>query len=93
LFGNENYYFLEGKYTGISIRDLTESDPQFLNNSIINLEYFFVTEEIVEMLAKKGIDVSRSKIINTVKIQTKESEAFSDLLEDDEDSEDEDLPF
>lgn len=93
LFGNENYYFLEGKYEGLIIRDLIELDPQFLNNSIINLEYFFVTEEIVEMLAKKGIDVSKSRIINTVKIQTKESEAFSGLMDDNEDSEDEDLPF
>lgn len=90
LFGNENYYFLEGKYEGISIRDLIESDPHFLNDSIINLEYFFVTEEIVEMLAKKGVDVSKSRVINTVKIQTKESENFSDLFDEEDNEEDED---
>jgi tetratricopeptide (TPR) repeat protein len=94
IFGNENYYFPEGENEGVSIRDLIDSDPQFISDAIISIEYFFVTEEIVELLDRNGIDVSRSRIINTVKIQTNESKAFSDLYNNEsEDLEGDDEPL
>jgi tetratricopeptide (TPR) repeat protein len=68
LFGGEKYYLEFGKYQGYSINEVVNIEPSYLIWCIINLDNFCLSEEIIEMIRRKNINVDAAIEINIVKL-------------------------
>lgn len=78
LFGGEKYYLEFGKYQGYSINEILNIDPAYLIWCIINLDNFCLSEEIIEMIRRKNINIDVADEINTVKLKLHRSKDIAD---------------
>ena len=78
LFGGEKYYLEFGKYQGYSINEILNIDPAYLIWCIINLDNFCLSEEIIEIIRRKNINVDVADEINTVKLKLHRSKDIAD---------------
>ncbi len=69
LFGTERSYFEFGKFMGHTIKYVINNEPSYLLWCIENLKNFCVSEEILEIIKRKGLDISRSIEINNKKLK------------------------
>jgi len=69
LFGDENFIMEFGKMMGNSIKEIIDKQPDYLSWCILNLDIFCVSEEIIEIIKRKGIDVSESEKVNLFKLK------------------------
>lgn len=68
LFGEENYYFDFGQMNGYSIKEVLETKPNYIVWAIGEIDYFCVSEEIIEILKRKGTDIKDLKKLNSTKL-------------------------
>lgn len=66
---NKNYYIDFGKHMGLSIKEVIQNQPDYLIWCILNLHSFCVSEEILELLKRKGLNVSQAANVNLFKLQ------------------------
>jgi len=74
LFGDENFYFDFGKMNGCSLKEVIDGNPSYIIWAIINIDYFCVSEEIIEILKRKGLNIHECKILNSIKLQELENQ-------------------
>jgi tetratricopeptide (TPR) repeat protein len=73
LFGDENFYFDFGKMNGATLKEVIEHNPSYIIWAIINIDYFCVSEEVIEMLRRKGLNIQECKTLNSIKLQELEN--------------------
>ncbi|MCK9413619.1 MAG: hypothetical protein M0Q53_15070 [Prolixibacteraceae bacterium] len=65
----KNYFVDFGKHMGLSIKEILRTHPDYLIWCILNLHSFCVSEEIIEILLRKGLNVSQVENINLFKLK------------------------
>lgn len=78
LFGDERYFLEFGKYQGFSINEVLIKDPGYLVWSVLNLDNFCLSEEIVYILKNKGLSSKELEEVNIAKIHLLESSKFDE---------------
>lgn len=74
LFGDENFYFDFGKMNGYSLNEVIDHDPSYIIWAIMNIDYFCVSEEIIEILKRKGLNIYECITLNSIKLQQLENQ-------------------
>lgn len=54
---------------GLSIKEVIQNQPDYIIWCILNLHSFCVSEEIIELLRRKGLNTSQVENINLFKLQ------------------------
>ena len=94
LFGNENYLLDFGKMMGFTIKEVMDKQPEYIPWCILNLDNFCVSEEIIEMLRLKEVNINECKKINTIKLKIKVNDEIEDEIDNecfDEDTNEDDF--
>jgi len=65
----KNYFIDFGEYLGQSLKEVLITQPDYLIWCILNLHNFCVSEEIIEILLRKGLNVSQVENINLFKLK------------------------
>jgi tetratricopeptide (TPR) repeat protein len=71
---SKNYYIDFGKHMGLSIKEVLANQPDYIIWCILNLHSFCVSEEIIEILRKKGLNVTQAENINLFKLKLSREE-------------------
>ena len=72
---NSKFFFIDfGKHMGLSIQEVLQKYPDYLIWCIVNLNNFCVSEEIIEMLRLKGLNIRQAENINLFKLQISREE-------------------
>lgn len=69
LYGDENYLIDFGKMMGYTVKEVISKQPDYISWCILNLDNFCVSEEIIELIKRKGVDVSGAEKVNLVKLK------------------------
>lgn len=67
-FENKNYFFDFGKYLGKSIKEIIIINPRYITWCIENINSFCVSEDILELIKRRGISTKTIKNINLFKL-------------------------
>lgn len=71
---SKNYFIDFGKHMGLSIKEVINKQPDYLIWCILNLHSFCVSEEILEILRNKGLNVTQAENINLFKLKLSREE-------------------
>lgn len=74
LFGNENFLIEFGKMMGWTIKEIIQKQPEYISWCILKLDNFCVSEDVIELIKRKGIDVSESGKVNLFKLKLYENQ-------------------
>ncbi len=69
LFGNENYLIEFGKMMGWTIKEIIQKQPDYISWCILNLDNFCVSEDVIELVKQKGVNMVESEKINLYKLK------------------------
>ena len=86
-FYDLNTEFTFGKYEGKTIRDVLEIQPKYLDWCAINLDHFYISEEVIEEIKTIIIDFKISeegnnKLSEKYKKWEREQEDYNDNYDD-----------
>jgi len=71
---SKNYFIDFGKHMGLSIKEILDNQPDYLIWCILNLHSFCVSEDIIEILKIKGLNVKQAENINLFKLKLSREE-------------------
>jgi predicted O-linked N-acetylglucosamine transferase (SPINDLY family) len=71
---SKNYFIDFGKHMGLSIKEILDNQPDYLIWCILNLHSFCVSEDIIEILKNKGLNVKQAENINIFKLKLSREE-------------------
>lgn len=71
---SKNYFIDFGKHMGLSIKEILDNQPDYLIWCILNLHSFCVSEDIIEILKNKGLNVKQAENINLFKLKLSREE-------------------
>ena len=74
LFGNENFLIEFGKMMGWTIKEIIQKQPDYISWCIMNLDNFCVSEDVIELVKRKGINTSESEKVNLLKLKIYEEQ-------------------
>ena len=74
LFGDENFSVDFGEMVGWTIKEVIKKRPDYISWCILNLDNFCVSEEVIELVKQRGINVSESEKVNLFKLKIYDSQ-------------------
>jgi len=83
LFGDENFLIEFGKMMGWTIKEIIQKQPDYISWCILNLDNFCVSEDIIELAKRKGVNMAESEIVNLFKLKVYEMQNPKLGFEDD----------
>ncbi len=69
LFGNENFLIEFGKMMGWTIKEIIQKQPDYISWCILNLDNFCVSEDVIEILKRKGVNMNECEKLNLFKLK------------------------
>ena len=69
IFGNENFLIEFGKMMGWTIKEIIQKQPDYISWCIVNLDNFCVSEDVIEILKRKGLNMNESEKLNLFKLK------------------------
>ncbi len=74
LFGNENFLIDFGKMIGWSIKEIIQKQPDYISWCILNLDNFCVSEDVIELVKQKGVNMVETEKVNLFKLKVYDSQ-------------------
>ena len=92
FFGTEKYLFDFGSMLGMTTKEVIDTKPDYIVWCVLNIDSFCVSEEIIEIIKRKGVTMGKSESLNLIKLNILEEQRFNaseeieiEFLDDDED--------